>query len=278
MEPVSGGTSGAAAGTDRAISGMNRLGPRWAIYGLLISLIQSVDVVTTRQGAQALGADLPLWRAATDGYSSAVSIILLYPLVRGIARAAAPWDGRPLRIVGFNLAGLAAFWLLFLAGLSLLRLAGYAAFGARYDPALLRSFLPLAPSVLVVYPLTVLAVWGGLWLERRAPAVAPAAPSTFDIRDGARTVHAPVDDILAVQSAGNYVEFQLADGRKLLMRATLGAIEAELAPHGISRTHRSWLVNRRRIVETRRVGAGDFELTLEGGLRAPMSRRWRQSA
>ena len=71
------------------------------------------------------------------------------------------------------------------------------------------------------------------------------------------------------------MEFHLADGRELLMRTTLSAIEAALAAHGFSRTHRSWLVNRGRVVETRRAGGGDFELTLAGGLKVPLSRRWR---
>ena len=103
------------------------------------------------------------------------------------------------------------------------------------------------------------------------------APAVFDIRDGSRTIHAPVDDIQAVCSAGNYVEFRMADGREVLMRVTLVQVEAELTAHGFVRTHRSWLVNTRAIAETRRVGAGDFELTLTGGLRAPLSRRWRHA-
>jgi DNA-binding LytR/AlgR family response regulator len=61
------------------------------------------------------------------------------------------------------------------------------------------------------------------------------------------------------------------------MRATLGQMEAVLAKHGIARTHRGWLVNTAAIAETRRVGAGDFELTLSGGLVAPLSRRWRHA-
>src|SRR6202034_2440768 len=49
-----------------------------------------------------------------------------------------------------------------------------------------------------------------------APALAPMA--TFDIRDGARLTRVRLDQVLAIRSAGNYVEVVLADGRKPLMR------------------------------------------------------------
>jgi len=60
-----------------------------------------------------------------------------------------------------------------------------------------------------------------------------------------------------------------------LMRATLGAIETALAPHGFVRTHRAWLVNRRHIRELAPAGSGDGTLALTGGLAVPLSRRLR---
>ena len=96
----------------------------------------------------------------------------------------------------------------------------------------------------------------------------------FEIRDGARTLRQPVGEILAATSAGNYVEFVLADGRRPLMRATLRAVEASLAPSGFIRTHRSWLVNRASVRLIEAEGSGDFRLELEGGAAAPLSRRF----
>ena len=98
----------------------------------------------------------------------------------------------------------------------------------------------------------------------------------FDIRDGARVIRTPVDQILAVTSAGNYVEFLLADGRRPLMRASLARMEAELAPHGLVRTHRSWLVNAARVTELRPETSGDYLVVL-GGVEAPVSRRFPQA-
>lgn len=120
----------------------------------------------------------------------------------------------------------------------------------------------------------------GVILTWRTPVqtkTVETARSTFDIQDGQRLIRTPVDDILAVQSAGNYAEFLLADGRRPLMRGALTSLEARLAPSGFVRTHRSWLVNRSRIVGLRPEGSGDFTVELAGGLEAPLSRRYRQA-
>jgi hypothetical protein len=287
MGPVVAGMSGEGAGTGGAESVTSRvtkdlggLPLRWAVVAVAISLIQLADVISGLQTARRLGEDLPVWRALADGYSSAGMIILLYPALRRLARATPPWDGRLLRLAVLQAAGWAVYFAAYLLGFSLIRLAAYAAWGEVYRPNWGPAALATAPSALIAYSLITAVVWGALWLERRTAALAAAAApasAVFDIRDGTRTIHAPVDDILAVCSAGNYVEFHLADGRKPLMRATLAQVEAELSRHGLARTHRSWLVNTRAIAETRRVGAGDFELTLAGGLTAPLSRRWRHA-
>ena len=76
-----------------------------------------------------------------------------------------------------------------------------------------------------------------------------------------------------MSSAGNYVEFWLADGRRPLMRATLAAIEVELEAYGFVRAHRSWLVNGARVTGLEPDGSGDWTVEL-GEVRAPLSRRF----
>ena len=95
----------------------------------------------------------------------------------------------------------------------------------------------------------------------------------YSIRDGNRILRVPMVDILAVSSAGNYVEFSLRDGRKPLMRSPLSALEAELAPHGFVRTHRSWLVNAMQMTGLKPEGSGDYTVEL-GELTVPLSRRF----
>lgn len=100
-----------------------------------------------------------------------------------------------------------------------------------------------------------------------------SSPATFDIRDGAKLTRVALSDILAVSSAGNYVEFVLGDGRKLLMRSPLSALESELAGRGFVRTHRSWLVNEKAVTGLNPEGSGDYGVSL-GSLNVPLSRRF----
>ena len=113
-------------------------------------------------------------------------------------------------------------------------------------------------------------------LRQQQPAapLAPAADTTFDIRDGAKLTRVRLSEILAVTSAGNYVEFALADGRRLLMRKALAALENDLESRGFVRTHRSWLVNAARVTALKPEGSGDYEISL-GSLDVPLSRRFK---
>lgn len=106
------------------------------------------------------------------------------------------------------------------------------------------------------------------------PAKAPGLPALFDIRDGARIRRVAGAEIMAVRSAGNYVEFLLAEGSRPLMRTTLTQLAEELSAHGLRRTHRSWLVNPAHVRELAPEGSGDYALTLSDGTIAPLSRRF----
>ncbi|MGN6517609.1 MAG: LytTR family DNA-binding domain-containing protein [Rhizomicrobium sp.] len=101
----------------------------------------------------------------------------------------------------------------------------------------------------------------------------PGQTLTFDIRDGARLNRVRLEEVLAIASAGNYVEFVLRDGRKLMMRSPLSALESELGPRGFLRTHRSWLVNANAMTALKPEGSGDYTVEL-GKVEAPLSRRF----
>src|SRR6202023_329638 len=101
----------------------------------------------------------------------------------------------------------------------------------------------------------------------------PGQTLTFDIRDGAKLTRVRLEEVLAIASAGNYVEFVLRDGRRLLMRSPLSALEDALSPRGFLRTHRSWLVNASQMTALKPEGSGDYTVEL-GALTAPLSRRF----
>jgi DNA-binding LytR/AlgR family response regulator len=110
-------------------------------------------------------------------------------------------------------------------------------------------------------------------LRQQTLIAGPVRLRTFDIRDGAKLTRVRLDDILAIASAGNYVEFVLRDGRRLLMRTPLSALESELGPRGFVRTHRSWLINAERVTALKPEGSGDYAVELET-LNVPLSRRF----
>lgn len=155
-----------------------------------------------------------------------------------------------------------------------LRVAAYAAMGAQYryarNPA---DFLFELPKDVLAYALLVTMFAVATRLLVPVPPIGQPAPATFDIRDGARLIRVALTDILAIAAAGNYVEFSLRDGRRVLMRASLAAIEARLADHGFVRTHRSWLVNCAAVSGLEPEGSGDFRVLL-GPVEAPLSRRF----
>jgi DNA-binding LytR/AlgR family response regulator len=253
--------------------------PAWAAFAVVVLLIDLLDV----QAAWREGLAHNPWEPVIWEYTSGTAHIALYPLIWRAARLAYPGDGRPLRLVLTHAMASLAYSLAHIAGFIALRDVIYALAGARYHFDGLRGVLYEYPRDLVAYFLVAAGLWG---LSRLLNARAPAASlpplvrdgaATFDIRDGPRTLRVPISQIAAVSSAGNYVEFNLVDCRKPLMRATLGAIESEFAPKGFVRIHRSWLVNAARVEAIEPAGSGDFTVTLAGGVKAPLSRRFREA-
>jgi DNA-binding LytR/AlgR family response regulator len=76
-------------------------------------------------------------------------------------------------------------------------------------------------------------------------SISPAEKFIF-IKTGSEQVRVAIEDILFIQSAGNYVSFMLKDG-KLLSRLTMAETEALLPAPDFIRVHRSYIVSRRHI-------------------------------
>ncbi len=82
-------------------------------------------------------------------------------------------------------------------------------------------------------------------------------------------------EVLWVASAGNYIEYSLADGTRHLVRGTLAAAESELARFSIVRVHRTRLANLDRVRGVELKPSGDFELAFDNGQTLGGSRRYR---
>jgi two-component system LytT family response regulator len=98
-------------------------------------------------------------------------------------------------------------------------------------------------------------------------------PERINVRSVGRIEQVRVDDILWVESAGNYVELHL-EGRTVLHRITLNRLEALLAPGDFLRVHRSAIVRRSQIARLETVGDGSYRLTLRCGATVAVSERY----
>jgi hypothetical protein len=250
----------------------------WLGIAVLLVCIDAVNVASTLQDHARVGRPLALWEPLVWEYTSGFCAIVLAPMIFWAIRFAPPERKRWPRLVLTHAPLSLVYSALHVGGMFGLRAVIYWAVGDRYDDGL-ASFPYEYRKDLVSYAIMAAAFWLALrLLQPQAAQQVPAeARATFDIRDGGRLLRVPVADIVSVASAGNYVEIVLADGRKPLMRATLSSLEAQLAPHGLVRTHRSWLVNARRVSALEAEGSGDFTVELEGGQTAPLSRRFPQA-
>ena len=263
------GTNGAARAYERRTFWLSYLAAC-----LCITVSNSVNVMTWL-------ADSPSSRPLVPIIAEATSAIMVFALIwfPWVALKVAPLeDRRWWRTLAVHLTALLAFAFLHVGGFVLLRQAVWRAFGEiyRFGPFFERFPYELRKDA-IGYSVVTVAFWAFRRLSQPASQIqvqpTTALPALFDIRDGARVIRVPVADILAVTSAGNYVEFLLADGRRPLMRSALTGVEGELAVLGFVRTHRSWLVNTARVRGLRPEGSGDYAVEL-GDVEAPLSRRF----
>ncbi|RYG19651.1 MAG: response regulator transcription factor [Caulobacteraceae bacterium] len=275
------GTSGSPPGTGgwqakavRALTHADARDLRLALY--VVSAVTSLVVVVNALTSLADIPDIRTWEPWAWELSSAVTIIGAI-WIPWLAVALAPPDAalaegwRPKAgFLAVHAIGLILLSTVHVVGFVWIRRwiydlmgAGPYVFGDRFIYELRKDGLSY---------LTFVATFSAFaYLRRRRDE--PVRPVSFDIRDGARIIRAPLSGILAVSSAGNYVEFHLADGRRPLMRATLAAIEVELDRFGFVRAHRSWLLNASRVTGLEPAGSGDWLVQL-GAIAAPLSRRY----
>jgi DNA-binding LytR/AlgR family response regulator len=94
----------------------------------------------------------------------------------------------------------------------------------------------------------------------------PAAERYLYIKTGGEQVKVLVDDILYVQSAGNYVSFILTS-QKILSRLTMAETEVLLPASDFIRIHRSYIVSKKHItrLEKNKVHCKDIALPVGAG-------------
>jgi len=142
--------------------------------------------------------------------------------------------------------------------------AGLLALAAATAASAAASFLgsEFAPSLYARLPLVPIAVGYAVLRVRLQQQVPP-------VRAAGDELPCVPADIRLARSAENYVELELPH-RRLLWRQTMQRAEAQLAPHGFVRVHRSFLVPRAGIA-----AIDSAAVELHDGRRVPVSRRYR---
>jgi hypothetical protein len=242
----------------------------FAAAAVMVAAVNAINVITMRHEEPHLGLLGPMvWEA-----SSWMSLIVFFWIPWIAYRIAPPFKPPHWKLL-VHIPGALLFSLAHVSGFVLLRRLVYWLAGDTYEfGSFWPHFLYELGKDSLGYALFVAGFALIEHLLRQQQLIeTPGQAFTFDIRDGAKLTRVSLSDILAVASAGNYVEFVLRDGRRLLMRSPLSGVESELAPRGFLRTHRSWLVNASKMTALKPEGSGDYTVELES-ISVPLSRRF----
>jgi hypothetical protein len=237
---------------------------------VIVAVVNTVNVETDLHQIPQYGLAAP---AVWEG--SSWLTLLLFLWIPWVAWRIAPPSGTPRWKLLLHIPAALAFSFAHVAGFVAVRKLVYRLLGAHYEfGEFFHSFRYEFGKDGLGYLLFIgtFALIDHL-LRQQTLIETPGQTLTFDIKDGARLTRVRLDELLAIASAGNYVEFVLRDGRRLLMRSPLTALETELSPRGFLRTHRSWIVNAKHVTALKPEGSGDYSVEL-GSLSVPLSRRF----
>lgn len=275
-EPPAAVTSGGPSGTS---------GDR-TTFAAIAAVALAIGIVNAFSGAQDAawrGDSYDIGRRLFWEMSSIAVILLLLPILVFGVRRMRRTPGLAAR-AGIGAIALLGFSALHITGMVWVRKLALWLAGGAYDfrfslATVLYEFRKDAVAVvLIASTIWLLESRRELKTAAAAPPAPPAPPPSLDaiwLRDGTSRIRVVPRDILWVASAGNYIEYSLADGTQHLIRGTLAAAESELARFSIVRVHRTRLANLDRVRGVDLRPSGDFELALDNGQTLGGSRRYR---
>ena len=277
-ERNAGGDQRLGRGTTGFVRGTSALSRRGAVRAFLVIAVftvavDTINVFTALNDAAQRGFRLAPWEPICWEATSGLATLVACGLVYAALRLATPGRTRWPVLLAVHAAASLAFSALHILLMNLMRVAIYAARGLHY-PFGASGFFYEYRKDLIAYVVIAGIFW--LFAAPRARAAAPIPPPRrlFDIIEGNRVLRVRVQDIAALQAAGNYVEFLLTDGRRPLMRGSLAEICEKVGADLFVRTHRSWAVNLDHVRGLKPAGSGDFQVDLDGGATVPLSRRF----
>jgi hypothetical protein len=280
-EPQRPGTSGLLGG----ITG------DWFIYVGVAMVAVVIGVVNALSTADDIARRGGLYDARTPllwDMTSIAVIILLTPVLLAVVRRIRREPALAIRIA-LAVATVVVFSAVHITGMVGLRKLIMWLAGGAYD------FRLSLATVLYEFRkdvVTCVLIGGGMWLvdgrrsaqravqmETPPPSAGSAGqlstPQAIWLRDGTTRIRIEPGDIVWISSAGNYIEYSMADGTSHLIRGTLASAETQLARFNLARIHRTRLANLDRVTGMETKPSGDFELTFDTGQTVMGSRRYK---
>ncbi|PCI64223.1 MAG: hypothetical protein COB37_02315 [Kordiimonadales bacterium] len=249
------------------------------LLAVVTFIIAATNTATKLADAEKFGAPMLWQKAVLEEYSSFVSIILILPflfaLFDRIPLSRATW----LRlIIPYTvLSGVfSTFHVSIMIGIRKIFWPGL--FRGHYefysDAVLVNSFYEYRKDAITFLLLLLIAVLQRQLMQAKHAKKVTAEP--IHLKSGGTSLLIYPQEFLYAKSASNYAEITSVSGEQLA-RITLAELTEALQKAGCDavRIHRSFVVNRQAIVETRPIAGGDLSVKLRGGETLRASRRYK---
>jgi two-component system LytT family response regulator len=244
------------------------VGVLWTIFVAIVAALYVALRVAT--GVRADAGTLALFLLADALIAGVIGWWLL--------RQARRWAGCGRAVT--EVAGILFVWSVAAIGLlAVMAVVPAASMGAavaaleRRWPGLLADYAFFWAIAVSVVPIPFLKVW---YDRLRAPPEAAQPITRIAIRNGVGDIFVPVEAIVAVTAAENYVELHTGD-RSYLHRATMTQMEQILPGALFRRVHRGAIVRLDAVTAVSRPKANHVELTLSNGRTVGVGRAYRSS-
>ncbi|WP_181404612.1 LytTR family DNA-binding domain-containing protein [Asticcacaulis tiandongensis] len=220
------------------------------------------------------------WHSSIHSLTSVAAILALSSVLFVAYRRLQQRNLRWNRLIMWHSFLAVGFWLSHVVLMVGSRKLIYGLMGATYDFSNSRPLLQMlyegAKDIPTYGLLISLLVISDYYLRPKLAVSQVSAQERLTFRSGSQAYHLLPADIIWVAAAGNYAELYICDrALPLLIRTGLDDLHKRL-PSDFVRIHKSRLVNRRFITDTRTAPSGDFEITLTTGTILRGSRRYRK--
>jgi two-component system, LytTR family, response regulator LytT len=135
---------------------------------------------------------------------------------------------------------------------------------AHSDVAMVKKIIETQPAGYITKPIKKSDLYASINLALSRQQM-PVERKMLKVKDGYSFVLIPLDEILYLESDGNYVHV-ISENRKLLVRQSLDSIAMELESEQFFKVHRSYIVNTSHVIQYSRK-----EVKLKGHI-LPISR------